>query len=518
MSVVSKTTAISLTGLAGTAITVEAAVSQQLPGMAIIGLPDAAIAESKHRVKVAVNQAGLKLSDRFVTVNLSPAEVPKHGSSFDLAIALAALAASGQLPPAALGKRAYIGELGLAGELRRPHGLLSQVIAAKQLGFDEVMVPASCANEASLVPGIHTLAAHNLREATTILSHLARGLPIEERLSGAQRVASAAHSPESPPLDMRDIQGQGEAIYASAIAAAGGHHMMLTGPPGAGKTMLAARLPTILPDLADPEALEVTSIASLGGRPVHRLLRRPPFEAPHHTASSVSIIGGGSAGRVAAGAVTRASHGVLFLDEAPEFSPVVLDALRQPLESGEVHIDRAGLHVRLPGRVQLVLAANPCACGNAGSAERELQCTCTPAQRRRYHNRISGPLLDRIDIRLKVHRVQQSRTEPHRHTSAELRARVSQARARAHHRYADCPWSLNSEAPGTWLRQSQHALSPTETTVLDQALQLGQLTLRGYDRVLRLAWSIADFEDRATPSRQDIAQALGLRNGLEVFA
>ncbi|MBK0421027.1 YifB family Mg chelatase-like AAA ATPase [Leucobacter sp. CSA2] len=512
---VCRAASIALTGLEGAVVDVEAAVSQQLPGMAIIGLPDTALAEAKLRVRTATTQAGLPLADRFITVNLGPASLPKHGTGFDLAIALAALAASGRLPIDRLSAVAHLGELGLDGGLRRPAGLLSAVLAARANGFTRVMVPASCAAEAALVPGITAIPVQSLVHA--VAWHTA-----DERTERVvtstvtQRPRSAVVEEPPEDRDIADVQGQSEAVEALVIAAAGRHNISMVGPPGAGKTLLAERLPTILPDLDDAEAMEASSIASLGGRTLTGLIRRPPFEHPHHTASSAAIIGGGAGDRITPGAITRACHGVLFLDEAPEFNRVVLDALRQPLERGVVELQRSRVRATLPARIQLVIAANPCPCGNAGSPGRETVCTCSPNTRVRYMQRISGPLSDRIDLRLglqRVTRVPHAASEDHRECSASVRRRVVLARRRSARRLAGTPWKVNGELPGTWLRGGKYRLARSETAILDRALALGALTLRGYDRVLRVAWSIADLAELDRPGRPEIGAALALRNG-----
>lgn len=512
---VCRVAAIALTGLEGTPVLVEAAVSQQLPGMAIIGLPDTALAEAKLRVRSATSQTGLSLTSRFLTVNLSPAALPKQGSGFDLAIALAVLAASGHLPMARLAVTAHLGELGLDGELRRPPGLLSAVLAARQLGFERVIVPDECGREAALVPEIEVIAARELRGAVAWHRDETEGWR-NCRETGRSSPVEAKRQPVGEgALDLSDVIGQPEAVEALTIAAAGRHHLSLLGPPGAGKTLLATRLPTLLPDLSADEAIVASSIASLGGAPLTELVRRPPFESPHHTASAVSVIGGGDGNRVRPGAVTRACHGVLFLDEAPEFSRVVLDALRQPLESGVVEIHRSRVRAVLPARVQLVLAANPCPCGNAGSPDTALECRCTPNVRVRYLGRLSGPLTDRIDLQISVRRVVSvgGDLETPRVGSAEVRERVAAARAGAAARLRGTPWRVNADVPGRWLHTSARRLARSATEVLDRALARGSLTLRGYDRTLRVAWTIADLAGRSSPGRAEVGQALALRGG-----
>lgn len=521
-SQVCQAAAIALTGIEGTTVLVEAAVSQQLPGMAIIGLPDTALAEAKQRVRLATAQAGLPLSHRFVTINLSPAALPKQGSGFDLAIALAALAASGHLPPEQLSTIAHIGELGLGGELRRPAGLLSAVVAAKILGFRGAMVPENCAPEAALVPGIDIYAAPNLRGAVAWHRGESDGwrVVLPPPAPSTTAVMSPVHDRQWPPdpgddtPDMSDVIGQPETVEALVVAAAGRHHISMTGPPGAGKTMLASRMHSILPDLSPDESITASSIASLGGAPLTELVIRPPFESPHHTASAVSIIGGGGANSLRPGAITRACHGLLFLDETPEFPATVLDALRQPLESGIVEIHRARIRAVLPAHVQLVLASNPCPCGNADSLDSTQPCLCSPSARVRYQRRISGPLNDRIDIKLSVRRVSSvllGEGIGHAPRSRELREVVTSARERAAARLAGTPWRYNSELSSRWLHGPAGQLPRTDTAVLDRALSLGRITMRGYNRSLRVAWTLADIDQKNRPGRTEIARALALR-------
>ena len=317
---------------------------------------------------------------------------------------------------------------------------------------------------------------------------------------------------------MAEVAGNEEAVEALVAAAAGGHHLSMVGPPGAGKTMLARRLPSLLPDLSDEHALEATCIRSLTGLGVGaELVRRPPFEAPHHTASAAALVGGGS-GRITPGAIVRATHGVLFLDEAAEFPPSVLDALRQPLENGSITIHRARGAATYPARFQLILASNPCPCGHYGSADAE--CTCSPMARRRYLARMSGPLIDRVDIRLTVRRLglaalrSASQGQAPGRSSGDLRLRVQAARACAAERLRDTDWVRNADVAGSWLRSGERRLGPTAIAPLDRALERGAITMRGYDRTLRLAWTLADLDEASTPGVDHVGRALFLRRGI----
>lgn len=529
---VCRAASVSLNGLEGTIVMVEAAVTNQLPGMAIIGLPDTAVAEAKQRVRLATTQMKLALSNRFLIVNLSPAALPKQGSGFDLAIALAAVAASGHAPAERMSQVVHLGELGLDGELRRPNGLLSAVLSAQKLGFQRVMVPDVAAGEASLVPGIEVIAVKNLRGAVAWYLDEPEGWrSVQHRELTRMRVREPETPqddeqsttvtrqrtvPQTSAPDISEIIGQPEAIEMLTIAAAGRHHLSFIGPPGTGKTLLASQLPTILPDLDAEESLVASSVASLGGAALTDLVRRPPFVNPHHTSSQAAIIGSGHAGAIRPGAITRATHGVLFLDEAAEFSRDVLDSLRQPLESGTIEIQRAQLSATLPARIQLVLASNPCPCGYAGVVDAATPCTCSPSRRINYLNRISGPLKDRIDLQLKVRRVRSvltQDTDTPRSSSDEIRAKVVAARERSAARLCETPWSVNGDVPGPWLRRPEFRLPLSETVVLDQALMRGSLSVRGYDRTLRLAWTIADLLGKERPGRTELARALTLRGG-----
>jgi magnesium chelatase family protein len=507
---VGRTHAVALLGLQGAIVEIEADYSSQLPKFVLIGLPDAALGEARDRVLAAAANSGCELPCRRLTVNLSPAALPKQGSGFDLGIALATLAAAGLVRPESIDRLVHLGELGLDGRLRPIAGILPAVSAAASAGVETVMVPTGNAAEAGLVPGIRVVPVASLREAAIWHGAEFEPIPVEPIL------VAEPEGPVDDEFDLADIIGNEDAVEAMIVAAAGGHHAFLLGPPGSGKTMLAARLPGLLPDLDAATALEVTSVRSLCGLPVGRtLVTRPPLEAPHHTATAAALIGGGSR-QIRPGAAARASGGVLFLDEAPEFTSSVLDALRQPLESGLISIHRANAVAHYPGRFQLILAANPCPCGQYGA--RDSECTCPPSARRRYLGRLSGPLLDRIDIQLRVQRITSAQLkladESPRTTTAQARARVAEARARAAQRLGGTPWRLNSQVPGFWLRGPHARLGPVVTASIDRALERGGITMRGYDRVLRVGWTLADLDATDSPTADHIGRALYLRKAL----
>ncbi|WP_457974511.1 YifB family Mg chelatase-like AAA ATPase [Arthrobacter sp. D1-17] len=503
-----RTYSVALVGLNGYIVEVEADIGQTLPAFIILGLPDASLNEAKERIRSAAQNSGIPLSRRKITANLIPASLPKSGSGFDLAITMAALCAAGDIRTP--GRTVFIAELGLDGRLRPVRGVLPAVMAAVQAGYSDVVVAKANAAEAALVPGAHVKGYRTLARLALDFGADPQELSLDSEPDEEPSGEETSSAPGSIP-DMRDVSGQAEARRALEVAAAGAHHLLLTGPPGAGKTMLAERLPGLLPDLGDTEAMEVTAIHSLCAlsSSALRLVRRPPFENPHHTATPAAIIGGGS-GLPRPGAASRAHRGILFLDEAPEYERRVLDALRQPLESGELVIHRSAGTAAYPARFQLVLAANPCPCGKASG--KGIGCTCTPTMRRRYLGRLSGPLLDRVDIQLEVERVSlasfgQSGDEE---DSAAVAGRVRAARGRQLRRLGPLGMETNSQVPGSVLR-GELRLASGATRILDRALERGALTARGYDRVLRLAWTLADLACRDHPDINDIGHALSLR-------
>lgn len=512
-----RTLAVTLTGLAGHIVDVEAHATQGLPGFTLVGLPDTAVRESRERVRAALSTCGVTWGEQRLTVNLSPADLRKTGTGLDLALALAVLGARGRLGRCAAGvlrRTVYIGELGLDGSVHSVRGVLPSVQAAVAAGVEEIVVAQEAAAEAELVPDARITSVSHIGQlveryggrlsdsAAAAVEHIAE--------TGGTVCPAVIQDSDSP--DLADVIGQAEARQALEVAAAGGHHLIMVGPPGTGKTMLAERLPSILPPLEQPDAVTVTSIHSVAGtfNPSQGLITRPPLRAPHHTATRAAVVGGGS-GLPRPGEVSLAHRGVLFLDEAPEFSAGVLDCLRQPLESGTVTIDRVGGRASYPAAFQLVLAANPCPCGKAGG--RGLECTCTSLQRRRYFSRLSGPLLDRVDIQVEVAPVNpadlacSTSNEP----SAAVAQRVLRARKAAEHRLSGTPWRLNAEVPGSYLRGPDGGLSAPLNRRLMNALERGDLSLRGVDRVLRLSWTLADLEGAASLGLSHIGAALALR-------
>lgn len=529
---------VALVGVEGVVVEVQADLEPGVAAFTLVGLPDKSLVESRDRVRAAVVNSGAEWPQKKLTVGLSPASVPKSGSGFDLAVACAVLGAAERIDPRAIADLVLIGELGLDGRVRPVRGVLPAVLAAAESGYRQVVVPERTAGEAGLVPGVSVLGVRTLRQLIAILSDepvpdeppdraegrpdaLPAGLMVPGTGVGAGLSAGAGASGGQRP-DLADVAGQGGARTALEVAAAGGHHLLLQGPPGAGKTMLAERLSAVLPPLTQrlppltqQESLEVTAVHSVAGLlpPGEPLVGTAPYCAPHHSATMQSLVGGGN-GMPRPGAVSLAHRGVLFLDEAPEFSVRALDALRQPLESGHVVVARSAGVVRLPARFLMVLAANPCPCGRHtldGTG-----CDCPPAVIRRYQSRLSGPLLDRVDLRVEVQPVaradllgQGGRGE----STAVVAARVRDARERTAARLAGTPWSVNSEVPGHELR-TRWAVAPGALGAAERDLERGLLTARGLDRVLRVAWTVADLAGRGRPEARDVDLALELRTGI----
>ncbi|MEU6908417.1 YifB family Mg chelatase-like AAA ATPase [Streptomyces coeruleorubidus] len=525
-----RTCSVALVGVEGVVVEVQADLEPGVAAFTLVGLPDKSLTESRDRVRAAVVNSGAAWPQKKLTVGLSPASVPKSGSGFDLAVAAAVLGASERIDPRVLADIVMIGELGLDGRVRPVRGVLPAVLAAADAGYEQVVVPECAAAEASLVPGVSVLGVRSLRQLIAVLADeplpdedpdeqgrpdpLLAGLrmPGTGAATGMHSVGAAQHEPGH---DLADVVGQTSARTAVEVAAAGGHHLFLEGPPGAGKTMLAERLPAILPRLGRQESLEVTAVHSVAGLlpPGKPLIDVAPYCAPHHSATMQALVGGGP-GIARPGAVSLSHRGVLFLDETPEFNSQALDALRQPLEAGHVVIARSAGVVRFPAKFLMVLAANPCPCGRF--SQRDDLCECPPSAIRRYQARLSGPLRDRVDLRVEVDRV--TRTEltasgARGESTATVADRVRAARQRATERLAGTPWRTNSEVPGRELRSRWYA-APGAMDEAERNLERGVLTARGLDRVLRVAWTVADLVGHDRPDASDVAFALQLRTGV----
>ncbi len=482
----SKVTSYELIGLEGVPVEVETDINKGMVSYDLVGLPDAAVKESKERVYSAIKNSAMRFPVNKITINLAPADIKKEGGHYDLPIAISVLAASEQLL-ADTGGFVMLGELALDGALRGVSGILPVLISAKNHGYNKFVIPYANANEASYIEGIEVYAVKSLTEAVALLKGESEIAPVKAR-SFASDIKKAQYN-----CDLSYVKGQPLAKRALEIAVAGGHNILMSGPPGTGKTMLARCIPTIMPDMTFEEALEVTKIHSVSGELNEEgIVSLRPFRTPHHTATTVSLCGGGN-GKIRAGEISKAHRGVLFLDELPEYSRTALESLRQPLEDGVITVTRAGGAVTFPADFMLCASMNPCPCGNYGSTEK--QCTCTPSQIRKYRGRVSGPLLDRIDLQVEVDSVKYDdlASEKLEESSAEVKKRVERARAIQRERFMDDDITENASM-GEKQIKNYCALTPECERILKTAFETLSLSARARSRIIKVARTIADLD------------------------
>lgn len=499
-----KVTSCALVGLEGVLVQVEVDTSRGLPSLVIVGLPDAAVKESSERVRAAIKNAGLVFPGKRITVNLAPADIRKAGPAYDLPIAVGVLIASEQVWPQQVEEALFVGELSLDGSVRHVDGVLPIAAVAHQAGIRRLFVPAADAPEAALISGLEVIPVEHLGQLTAHLQGLRAIPPYRPELD------PAAQPPPPYAADFAEIKGQEHVKRALEVAAAGGHNVLMVGPPGAGKTLLARSMPSILPTMTIEEALEVTKIYSVAGLlpPDTPLIRHRPFRAPHHTISHAGLVGGGSWPRP--GEISLAHRGVLFLDELPEFGARTLEGLRQPLEDGVVSIARATGTLTFPARFMFIAAMNPCPCGYYGDPARE--CTCSMQAISHYQKRISGPLLDRIDIHVEVPRVDYDKLTAERlgEPSEAIRARVERARETQRQRFAGTPLTCNADMGPAEVREICK-LDETGRSLVRAAMQQLQMSARAFHRILKLARTIADLAGSERIETAHLAEAIQYR-------